>query len=250
MFKENLDRVCAFCIAEFEPKVSHLGRRNAALEAAQRHFQATNWQGRGGSLILQNPDAKAIFQLDVRLALFQTLGLDSWDKDGLVSALTDALRELGVDEIKKAIFTTRVFFSTGMSHAEMVGLLPGTFLAPTGNLTGILGHLEDAFVQVYGTHEGCKVGLTVAPMNAQDTEASVMSTNNLGLFLKNALLDRRVKEFRDKMGTDATLLVQVEFSREAVGMGELGGFVSQCVQGAETVSDNAVRHLKSLRPKR
>jgi len=250
MFKDNRNRVCALVVAEFEPKVSHLGRRNSALDAAQHHMQSAIWQLSAGRAVLQSIDAQSFFLLDLRQAFFQSLGMNGWSKEQVIGTFTDALRELGVDRITKAVLTTRVFFSTGMLHAEMVDLMPGTYLAPAETLDKVVDNLDDAYVKLNGTYEGCKVALEFAPMNPQDTEASIMATNNLQLFVKNALIDSRVKDFREQMGSDPTLFVQVELSRDNLERGGFSGFVNQALTGAEVMTDRAVRHLKSLRPRR
>jgi hypothetical protein len=249
MFKENLDRVCAFCMAEYDPKISHLRKHHAAIEAAQHHFDASDWRIGPGSAVLQNHGANAIFVLDLRKVLFQSLGMDKWNKDGLVSALVDALRELGVESLQKVTFETMALFPTGMSHAEMVALLPGSFLAAKEGLNAVIGDLDDAFVQLHGRHDGMSLILKVAPMTPQDAESTIMSIGNISLFVKTALLDRRVSEFRDKIVGDS-LLIQVDLFRENLKREELRGFVNHAVAGVEAVSDAALKHLKSLQPRR
>jgi hypothetical protein len=111
MFKENLDRMFAFCVADFEPKVSHIGRQHAALEAVQRYFNATDWRIGAGSAVLQNQDMRAFLSMDLRRIFLQTLGFETWKNDDLVTALTEGLRELAIEKIRRLSFRTMVIFS-------------------------------------------------------------------------------------------------------------------------------------------
>ena len=91
--------------------------------------------------------------------------------------------------------------------------------------------------------------LKFAPMNAQDTEATPLGTANLNLFANKPMLDRGVREFIEKVTGDS-LLIQVDLFQEGLKRHEIRAFVNRAVAGAEAVSDAALKHLKSLRPKR
>jgi hypothetical protein len=136
-----------------------------------------------------------------------------------------------------------------MSHAEMVALLPGTFLASEASMSAVIGKLDDAFIQIHGKLDDLHLILKISPMNPEDAELTMMNAGNLNLFVKSPLLDRRVSQFRDNIVGDS-LYIEVEFFRENVKRDEVRAFVNQCLVRVEFVCDAAIRHLKSLRPKR
>jgi hypothetical protein len=251
MLKTHAEQVCTYFAVDFEPILGAVPKLAEAAEAVQARLKAPHWASTTWGYILRDTVRRRILALDYRRCVFQTLGLEGWQKDLDENAaiIRQGLDRLGVARLKRIGFQTQAFLPIGMVQREMADLMFGSYLVPAEELREVCGKLEDVLVQLHGEREGMKLQLIVAPMTADQAVQQFQLFPNLENFLEPKYFDVGLKEFKDRIAQDC-LLVLADLFRTDVTATEVTPFSRRSLDAADIITDAAVQKLKSLRLKK
>lgn len=247
MLKSNANRVCTFFAAHYAPTIA-LGRKlPEAAEFIQSRWDTPHWGISTGKYVFRDTEKRIILIAELRNLVLQTIGLAPWS-DHLgdhANLITEVLQKLGVAKLSRIGFLVHAYLPLGMTHAEMVDLMYGSFLAPKNDLTPFCGAAYDALADIYGERDQMKIQLTVAPMTSDQAGKQLMALNNLDAFVEPKLLDPGINEFKDRLATDC-LFFSCDLFRTEVGVPEVASFLRRSLDEADSISASVVQFLKSL----
>jgi hypothetical protein len=241
-----------FFAADYQPEVGFMKRLPDAAEILRAALKTQNWGTTAASgYFVRDLTKRLFFTIDLQRLGGQAIGVQAWESslNDYASAFRHILEQLGVKTLKRIGFRVQTFVPTGMSHAEMVDLSYGSFLAPAQELKDICGKPEDALAQLHGAFEDMKLQLIIAPMNSEHVNLQIGAVPNLEHFLESRFFDSGLKEFRERVMSDC-LFIDIDLSRQNYNYADVLVFMRESFRAADTVATLAIERLKSLRKKR
>jgi len=252
MLKDHPERACAYFAVDYQPEVGFPRRIPEAAEVLQAKLKTLTWGiSNTGGYFFRVPAKRLFFTVEWQRFYAQSIGVLAWQSNlnEYGALFKTVVEKIGAKTLKRIGFKVQAFLPTGMSHAEMVDVMYGSFLPPAKEFESLCEKPEDALVQIHGTQGNMKLQLIVAPMNEEQAGLQVGMIPNLEHFLEPKFFDTGLKEFRDRVVGNC-LLVDMDLYRQNIDYGELPSFVKESFAAADRVATATVLRLKSLRSKR
>jgi hypothetical protein len=251
MLRQNLNHACGFFAIDFKPRLDFVRKLSDIAESVGRRLDNPIWSSNAEQYVIRDIANRYLYVFNSRRLFCQTLGLEPWTRriGDHSDVMNDALKIMDVVELKRVGFQVNCWLSVEMTHAEMVDLLYGSFLANSSDLEPTFGKIDDALIQIHGSNHGMKSRTVIAPQTVEDVETSFSKVVNLELFVENKLIDPTIREFRRGIERES-LYMEIDLSIENSSVSGLRKFMTDSLEAAEKITEGSIAYLRSLPAKR
>ncbi len=249
ILRSNADRAVAYFAAHFEPQVAFARKLPNVVESVIKQSKAPHWGATtDNKYIIRETNKKFFYLFDHQVFFCQTLGLGPWIAytENHFEAMSTTFNKMDVTRIKRLGFMVSIHLPLEMSHAEMCDLMFGSYLVDREKLSPIYGKLDDLWLQFHGYYRGIRSQTTIAPQTVDQSRKTFLGTPHLEAFVEPKFLDTCIKEHYERVSTESLNLV-IEMSKEDVPISSVRSFLSDSLEGAESIAAGTVRKIKGLK---
>ena len=199
MLSEHADRIRTGFAVDFEPQFG-VTVAKAADEVYRKYKPAEAGSQPLVAYVYRWPEERRFLVIAQQRVVWETLGLSAWRDhlDDHTAVVRTVLNAVGAKRLKRIGFRVMAYLPLHLSHAEMIDLLFGSFLASRQDLEGVGGDVTDSLVHLEGKHHGLEYMLWINPSTRQQVSEGFLASPNLDLFIQRKFLDPGVKDFHEQ----------------------------------------------------